>query len=188
MDSKARRIGLGQREPSFRDGMAPGPRAWGGLLLAGFMLSACQGEELPPPAAGPAADWAHWGGDEGGMRYSPLDEITPQNVKRLKKAWTYHIGMLDAPDPSSPTFEGTPLVADGRMFVCSGLGKIAAVDPANGRELWAYRYQADTRQLPAELPWRDLPSRPAGLPRRVPRARVRRHARRPPARDRRGER
>lgn len=118
---------------------------WAGLLLAGSMLGGCLGEELPPPAAGPAVEWAYWGGDEGGMRYSPLAEITPRNVKHLKKAWTYHIGMLDAPDPSSPTFEGTPLVADGRMFVCSGLGKIAAIDPADGRELWTYRYETDTR-------------------------------------------
>ena len=120
--------------------------AWGGCwLLAAFVLSACQGEELPPPVAGAAGDWTYWGGDEGGMHHSPLDQITPQNVKRLKKAWTYHIGLLDAPDGTSPTLEGTPLVADGRMFVCSGLGKIAALDPANGHELWTYHYKADTR-------------------------------------------
>ena len=116
------------------------------LVAVCCLLVACRGEERPSPvAAAPAVDWEFWGGDEGGMHYSPLDEITPQNVRHLKKAWTYHIGMLDAPEAVSPTFEGTPLVADGRMFVCSGLGKIAAIDPASGRELWAFHYEADTR-------------------------------------------
>jgi len=73
-----------------------------------------------------------------------LTQVTPQNVGRLKKAWTYHIGMIDAPEQSSPTFEGTPIVAGGRMFVCSGMGKVAALDPETGKELWEYRYTADT--------------------------------------------
>ena len=79
------------------------------------------------------------------MGYSPLAQIAPDNVRRLRHAWTYHIGMIDAPPQSSPTFEATPIVAGGRMFVCSGLGKVAALDPRTGEELWAYRYTADTR-------------------------------------------
>lgn len=115
------------------------------ILLAAVLLGACGAADAQAQAGHAAADWAYWGGDEGGMRYAPLDGITPQNVKQLKKAWTYHIGLLDAPGRLLPTFEGTPLVVDGRMFLCSGLGKVVALDPANGRELWAYRYTADTR-------------------------------------------
>ncbi len=96
-------------------------------------------------ADGTGADWPYMGGNEGGMKFSPLTQIAPANVGHLKEAWTYHIGMLDAPAPASPTFEGTPIVAGGRMFVCSGLGKVAALDPESGKELWAYHYTADTR-------------------------------------------
>ena len=96
-------------------------------------------------ADGTGADWPYMGGSEGGMKFSPLTQIAPANVGHLKEAWTYHIGMIDEPAPASPTFEGTPIVAGGRMFVCSGLGKVAAVDPESGKELWAYRYSADTR-------------------------------------------
>ncbi len=108
------------------------------------LLTACGGSAPSPSTEGPVADWPHWGGSEGGSRYSPLTQVTPQNVGRLKRAWTYHIGMIDAPEQSSPTFEGTPIVAGGRMFVCSGMGKVAALDPETGKELWEYRYTADT--------------------------------------------
>ena len=42
----------------------------------------------------PAADdgWSAYGRDPGGTRYSPLKEVTPANVARLKVAWTYHTG------------------------------------------------------------------------------------------------
>ncbi|HQY69579.1 MAG TPA: pyrroloquinoline quinone-dependent dehydrogenase [Pseudomonadales bacterium] len=110
----------------------------------GVLLVACADSVPPPSGDGPVADWPHWGGSEGGSRYSPLTQVTPQNVGQLKKAWTYHIGAIDAPEQSSPTFEGTPIVAGGRMFVCSGMGKVAALDPETGKELWEYRYTADT--------------------------------------------
>ena len=34
-------------------------------------------------AATPAFAWEHWGGDRGGSRFSPLDQITPDNVGNL---------------------------------------------------------------------------------------------------------
>jgi len=109
-------------------------------LLFPALLAASAGTR----AADPVADWPQWGGSEGGTRYSPLTQITPANVGKLKRAWTYHIGMVEAPEFSSPTLEGTPLVAGGRMFACSGLGKVVALDPETGKELWAYVRQPDT--------------------------------------------
>ena len=146
---------------------------------AGCTAGACGESAAPPSNDGPVADWPHWGGSEGGSRYAPLTQITPENVGRLKKAWTYHIGMIDAPEQSSPTFEGTPIVAGGRMFVCSGMGKVAALDPETGKELWEYRLQrGHDRQLPAELPRPHAPCRCRRVRGRVPGPRVRRHARR----------
>lgn len=120
------------------------------LLLAGSALVAACGlgggsgkSDGPTNYDGPVADWLHWGNDEGGSRYSPLNQITPDNIGRLKKAWTYHIGKLDVPEGTSPTFEATPIVADGRMFVCSGAGKIAALNPETGEELWAWERKPD---------------------------------------------
>ena len=44
------------------------------------------------PARGqPRADWPTYGHDAGGQRYSPVAEITPENVAQLEIAWTYHM-------------------------------------------------------------------------------------------------
>ena len=94
-------------------------------VALGVLLAACGATPPPPSSDGPVADWPLWGGSEGGSRYSPLTQVTPQNVGRLKKAWTYHIGMIDAPEQSSPTFEGTPIVA-GRVAISMGAFKFAA--------------------------------------------------------------
>src|SRR5215210_2274047 len=32
-------------------------------------------------------DWKHWGGDTGVSRYSPIAQITADNVSRLKPVW-----------------------------------------------------------------------------------------------------
>ncbi len=43
-------------------------------------------------AAQNANDWPAVGNDAGGMKFSPLTQITPANVSRLTKAWTYDLG------------------------------------------------------------------------------------------------
>ncbi len=42
------------------------------------------------------ADWPAYGRDPGGSRYSPLAQITRDNVTQLKVAWTYRTG--EAPE------------------------------------------------------------------------------------------
>ena len=39
----------------------------------------------------PAQEWQTYGHDPGGMRFSPLTQISPQNVAQLKVAWSYHM-------------------------------------------------------------------------------------------------
>lgn len=48
----------------------------------------------------PAKEWRTYGHDAGAMRFSPLKQITPENVSRLKVAWVYHM--------KPPGFTGTP--------------------------------------------------------------------------------
>ena len=56
------------------------------LIFAAFMASA------QIDNSGPTAGWDSWGNTAGGLRYSPLTQITPQNVGKLHVAWTYHMG------------------------------------------------------------------------------------------------
>src|SRR5216117_181866 len=85
-------------------------------------------------------DWPVYGRDPGGTRFSPLAQITRQNVTQLQVAWTYHTGMPDmsAMSHRPPSLEVTPIVVDGTMYVITPTGIIAALDPATGAERWRY--------------------------------------------------
>jgi len=85
-------------------------------------------------------DWPAYGRDPGGTRFSPLTQITRQNVTQLQVAWTYHTGMPDrsAMSHRPPALEVTPIVVDGTMYVITPTGIVAALDPAKGTERWRY--------------------------------------------------
>src|SRR3989449_4783781 len=89
------------------------------------------------PAAG---DWPVYGRDPGGTRYSPLTQITRDNVRHLTVAWTYHTGIPDMSSMSHrpPSLEVTPIVVEGTMYVITPTGIVAALDPATGTERWRY--------------------------------------------------
>ena len=53
----------------------------------------------------PSKEWPTYGHDSGGMRFSPLTEITPANVDRLKVAWVYH---MTPPRPAGASGASTP--------------------------------------------------------------------------------
>ncbi len=90
-------------------------------------------------AAAPG-DWASYAGAPGGGQYSPLTQITPDNVGRLRIAWSFRTGELGAglPDPERRRFEANPLVLGGRMYLTTGTGIAFALDAASGRELWSF--------------------------------------------------
>src|SRR5262245_35899999 len=77
-------------------------------------------------------DWPAYGHDPGGMRYSPLRQITTRNVVRLRRAWTYHTG------ESGRQFESTPLVVGGRMYLSTQTGRIVALEPETGKQVWRF--------------------------------------------------
>ena len=85
-------------------------------------------------------DWPAYGRDAGGARYSPLTQITRENVATLQVAWTYHTGEPDMADMSHrpPALEVTPLVVDGLMYISTPAGHIVALDPATGSERWRF--------------------------------------------------
>jgi quinoprotein glucose dehydrogenase len=95
------------------------------------------------------ADWRFYGGDPGGTRFSPADQITPQNAGRLERAWTYRIGEPErlpniSPDREPPAFEATPLIVDGLMYVVTPSSRMIALDAETGAERWTFDPQAGT--------------------------------------------
>ena len=85
-------------------------------------------------------DWAVYGHDVGGTRFSPVARITRENVSHLRVAWTYRTGETDSrfKTDKETSFEATPLVVDGTMYLGTPLGRVIALDPATGGERWVF--------------------------------------------------
>lgn len=97
--------------------------------------------------AGQAAgqEWRSWGGDPGGMKFSPLNQIDKKNVGRLKVAWVFDTEEYSDGKtyPSRSAFEATPLVLDNVMYVTSPFGHLFALDPESGRKRWDFDPKID---------------------------------------------
>ena len=84
-------------------------------------------------------DWTQYGRSSFGDRFAPAKQITPENVSKLKLAWTFHTGDFKGPnDPGEIANEVTPIKADGKLFICTPHNIVMAIDPDTGAELWRY--------------------------------------------------
>jgi quinoprotein glucose dehydrogenase len=100
----------------------------------------------------PAAAWEHWGGDRGGSRFSPLNQITPDNVGNLVRAWEFSTGDLGARAPEvmkRTKFQATPLLIEDSLIFCSPFNEVIALDPGSGAQKWRYDPKIPTNQRPA---------------------------------------
>ena len=100
----------------------------------------------------PAFAWEHWGGDPGGMRFSPLTQITPDNVGNLVRAWEFRTGDLDSRPPAAMArtkFEATPLFVEDSLILCSPFNEVIALDPGTGEQKWRYDPKISNEQRPA---------------------------------------
>jgi quinoprotein glucose dehydrogenase len=90
-------------------------------------------------------EWPAYGRDSGGSRYSPLGQITRENVTQLKMAWTYRTGELGLKSRSGDklTFETTPIVSNGTLYLTTGFNRVIALDPATGTERWTFDPKVD---------------------------------------------
>jgi alcohol dehydrogenase (cytochrome c) len=86
-------------------------------------------------------NWLTYYGTYDGHRYSPLDHITTQNVKRLTPAWVFQAGATGMyAGGSTYGFEAAPIVVDGVMYVSGWDGWVWALDGRTGQELWRYKH------------------------------------------------
>lgn len=122
------------------------------LLLAGFVTGAqvrpfvsVTDAMLLNPDPG---DWPNWRRTLDGWGYSPLKQITTQNVHQLQLAWSW--GLL--PGVSQPA----PLVASGMMFVPVPGGGVQTLDAATGDLLWEHRARPGGDGAPRTSPMRNL--------------------------------
>ena len=86
-----------------------------------------------------AGEWIAYGGTQAGQRYSPLKQITPENVKQLRVVWSYHTGDIRGPnDPVETTYEVTPLMIGGTVYLCTPHDLVIALDAETGTEKWRF--------------------------------------------------
>lgn len=86
-------------------------------------------------------NWMTYYGAYDGQRYSKLNQINSDNVKRLTPAWVFQAGSTgNHAGASTYSFEASPLVVDGVMYLTGYDGWVWALDARNGDELWRYKH------------------------------------------------
>ncbi len=103
---------------------------------------------MPVAVAGQAGaadgEWHYYGGDAGGTRYAPLDQIDRDNVADLEVKWRWKAENFG----SSPEINSqvTPLMVDGVLYATAGSRRdVVAIDAATGETLWIWRIDEGTR-------------------------------------------
>jgi len=101
-------------------------------LLTGLAGAARADEALDRAAADPNG-WAMYGRGYDNTRYSPLKQITPQNVGQMKLAYSFQLGSLRSN-------ESSPIVIGDTMYVSTSWGPkyVYALDAATGQRKWTY--------------------------------------------------
>ena len=103
------------------------------LLAAGVAASFGAADRAPQ-------EWPFYGGDQGGMKYSPLDDITAANVSRLGIAWEWSTRekALEAHGTRPGNFQVTPLMIGNVLYFSTPYNRVVALNADTGAELWAY--------------------------------------------------
>ena len=115
------------------------------VSLVGLMLLAANvaAQNVTPErilnAAREPQNWLTYGGGYASDRYTPLKQITPQNVKNLEHQWVLQGQVLGA-------WQSTPLVVDGIMYLTERPNDVIALDAKTGRVFWVYRYNNSADQ------------------------------------------
>ncbi|RRB02570.1 outer membrane protein assembly factor BamB family protein [Larkinella rosea] len=120
-------------------------------VVAGLMLGSCliYGMENPKTAPDTGKDWPNYGGNKAGNRYSPLSQITAENVKNLQVAWMYDAS--EKPDPANPRRGGRaiqcqPIVVHGILYGTTPDLNLFALRAGTGEQLWKFEPSKNDRR------------------------------------------
>ncbi len=122
---------------------------WPALACAAVIGTVATGTTATPGAAATpfvaqqgATDgqWRTFASDGGSSRYSPLDQITEDNVRDLQIVWTrpsVDQSIVDqAPRSAGRALVAEPLMVNGILYGSNGVGLVEAFDPGTGETLW----------------------------------------------------
>lgn len=115
------------------------------VLLAGLVAGQVSAQEAPPT-------WSTFNGDLKAQKFSPLAEITPENVSDLQVAWRLHTGDVSTGSaargfhmggpagkvPPPTVWSATPLFVNDTLYLGTPFYRIFAVEPDTGAVKWTY--------------------------------------------------
>src|ERR1041385_1667519 len=84
------------------------------------------------------SNWLTYSGNYSGWRFSPLDQITTQNVRNLQVKWLFQ-------GRTQNKIETTPLVVNGIMYLTRPENDVFALDAETGRVLWTFNHRNPER-------------------------------------------
>jgi quinoprotein glucose dehydrogenase len=118
------------------------------LVLTSICLMSTSHLAAAETLGGAAGNWAFYGGDAGGSRYSQLDQINTSNVTGLRPVWEIHSGDVSDGSDGRPKseFETTPIVVAGTMFLTTPFNRVLALDPETGQQKWDFDPKIDLHQ------------------------------------------
>ena len=115
-------------------------------LVAGLLTSALATPTVVVEQGRPDANDANWPmfrHDGAGTGYSPLGQITAENVRQLARAWTYGLQSAAPMPPAGrggaggANSEATPIVVGGVMYLPAA-NRVVALEPETGKEIWQH--------------------------------------------------
>jgi quinoprotein glucose dehydrogenase len=110
---------------------------------------------LPLTNAQNSDNWACYGNDPGGSRFSSLDQVNTRNVGQLRVAWTFQTGELATYEgtyaKSKAAFEATPVMIDHTLYFSTPSDRVFALDALNGKKVWLYDPKVDLHEDYSEI-------------------------------------
>ena len=100
------------------------------IFLLFFLLS-CSREKNNTSDGGPYTTWTSYLGGSDRNHYSTLSQITPENVAKLKLAWSYN-----APDTGQ--MQMNPIIVDSILYGVTAALRVVALDASTGKEIWRF--------------------------------------------------
>ena len=103
-------------------------------LIASSLVAGCTQNIKPLAQVSTITDWPSYGLNMAAQRFSGLTQINQKNVGQLASAWTVETGV-------KATFQATPIVVNGIMYLSLPFNHVLALDAATGKQLWKYTHE-----------------------------------------------
>ncbi|KTI52965.1 glucose dehydrogenase [Enterobacter hormaechei subsp. xiangfangensis] len=94
-------------------------------------------------------NWDSFHGQLNAQKYSPLTQITADNVGKLTKVWEFHTGDVSDGKGDTPAtvWSATPIFANDTLYIGTPFDRLIALDPGTGKEKWHYDTKSSRKAL-----------------------------------------